>query len=69
MIPTKGNNDLTGGKNEIFFALALDAGSDGPILLTTAVANRGYPLHLANCCLPAVFKVKRIRRECRAVEK
>ncbi|MHA7845270.1 hypothetical protein [Serratia sp. D1N4] len=48
MIPMKGNNDLTVGKNEIFFTQALDAGSDGPILLTTAVADRGYPLQLVN---------------------
>jgi len=46
-----GNNDLTAGKNEIFFAQALDAAPDGPILLTTAVANRGYLLQLVNCHL------------------
>ncbi|MBC3249986.1 hypothetical protein H8I69_07145 [Serratia fonticola] len=41
MIPTPGNNDLAADKNEIFFALPLDAGVDGPILLATAVADRG----------------------------
>ncbi|WON77622.1 hypothetical protein [Serratia sp. UGAL515B_01] len=41
MIPTEGNNDLIAVKNEYFFILTLDAVADGPILLSTAVANRG----------------------------
>lgn len=40
MIPMKGNNDLAGDKTEFFFILALDAVAYGPILLSTAVANR-----------------------------